>query len=294
MNIEKEKQAIQYLQSFEPQDEPYFLAYSGGKDSDVIKTLAQLAGVKYEAVHNLTTVDAPETVQYVRSQKDVRILKPEITMWDLIVKKGMPPTRIVRYCCSTFKERKAPGRLSVTGVRWAESTGRKESSDIVNAWGKPKTTEKTAASMNVDFKTNKFGSVIVANDNTETRKFVESCYRESTFTINPIIDWSHTDVWEFLKHYGIEGNPLYAEGFTRVGCVMCPMAGSCGMKKEAARWPKYKANYIKAFDRMITRRKERGMPTHWNSGEECFTWWVGDDPDQISLLSFVEDDIDIK
>jgi phosphoadenosine phosphosulfate reductase len=57
MNIEKEKRAIQYLKTFEPQDEPYYLRYSGGKDSDVIKILAQLAGVKYEAVHNLTTVD---------------------------------------------------------------------------------------------------------------------------------------------------------------------------------------------------------------------------------------------
>lgn len=289
MNIEKEKQAIQYLQSFEPQDEPYYLAYSGGKDSDVIKTLARLAGVKYEAVHNLTTVDAPETVRYIRSQPDVKISRPKLTMWDLIEKKSMPPTRLVRYCCEELKERKSPGRLVVTGVRWAESAGRKKSTDVVTVRGKPKTTAKTAESMDLDYRVNKFGGVIVANDNTETRKFVESCYRESTFTINPIVDWSDADVWEFLRHYGIAGNPLYAEGFTRVGCVMCPLAGSCTMKKEAARWPKYAANYIKAFDRMIARRKERGLATAWNSGEECFTWWIGDDPDQIDLLSFVEE-----
>ena len=66
MNIEKEQRAIKYLQSFEPEDEPYYLCYSGGKDSDCIRILAELAGVKHECKHNLTTVDAPETVYYVR------------------------------------------------------------------------------------------------------------------------------------------------------------------------------------------------------------------------------------
>lgn len=76
LNIEKEKRAIQYLRTFEPQDEPYYLCYSGGKDSDVIKILAYLAGVKFEAWHNHTTVDAPETVYYIRSQPDVHISHP--------------------------------------------------------------------------------------------------------------------------------------------------------------------------------------------------------------------------
>lgn len=100
MNIEKEKRAIEYLKSFEPEDEPYYLCYSGGKDSDCIRILAQLAGVKHELHHNLTTVDAPETVKYVKSIHGIIIDKPELTMWQLIEKKLMPPTRIARYCCS--------------------------------------------------------------------------------------------------------------------------------------------------------------------------------------------------
>ena len=42
MNIEKEKRAIEYLKAFEPESEPYYLCYSGGKDSDVIRILAHL------------------------------------------------------------------------------------------------------------------------------------------------------------------------------------------------------------------------------------------------------------
>lgn len=64
---EKEAQAIKVLRTFEP-EEGYVLAYSGGKDSDCIKILARLAGVKFEAVHNLTTADAPETMQYIKAQ----------------------------------------------------------------------------------------------------------------------------------------------------------------------------------------------------------------------------------
>ena len=64
MKTEKEVKAIERLKAFEP-DDGYYLCYSGGKDSDVIRILAQLAGVKHEVVHNLTTVDAPETVRYV-------------------------------------------------------------------------------------------------------------------------------------------------------------------------------------------------------------------------------------
>lgn len=68
MNTEKERLAILYLRDFEPKDDDkgYYLCYSGGKDSDAIRILAQLAGVKHECKHNLTTVDAPQSVHYVQ------------------------------------------------------------------------------------------------------------------------------------------------------------------------------------------------------------------------------------
>ena len=132
MDKEKEQRAIEYLKMFEPEEYPYHLCYSGGKDSDCIRILAQLAGVRHEIHHNLTTVDAPETVQYVKSIPNVMIDYPKISMWRLIVKKMMPPTRIVRYCCSEMKERGGQGRLKITGVRWAESNNRNEGISLVS------------------------------------------------------------------------------------------------------------------------------------------------------------------
>lgn len=151
MNIEKEKRAIEYLKAFEPKTEPYFLCYSGGKDSDVIRILAKLAGVSHEIHHNLTTVDAPETVRYVKSIPEVIIDRPKLTMWELIVKKGMPPTRFARYCCSELKEKGGRGRVKITGVRWAESKNRADNSDVVKIIGSPKATQKIGEELNADF-----------------------------------------------------------------------------------------------------------------------------------------------
>ena len=283
MNKEKETRAIQYLRSFEPEDEPYYLCYSGGKDSDVIRILASLAGVKHEIHHNLTTVDAPETVRYIKSIPDIIIDRPPLTMWQLIVKKLMPPTRIVRYCCEHLKERGGQGRLKITGVRWAESHNRKENSDVVKVIGKPKTMAKLADEIGADAVVNSKGGLMLNTDNSENRRFVEHCYRTTSTMVNPIVDWEDAEVWEFLHYYGCRSNPQYECGYKRIGCIGCPMAGPTGMKREFASYPKYRQMYVHAFDRMLKAREERGLPTVWNSGEEVMTWWLGDDPNQLRL-----------
>lgn len=288
LDIAKEKCAIEYLKVFEPTTEPYYLCYSGGKDSDVIRILASLAGVNHEIHNNHTTVDAPETVRYVRSIPSVIIHYPEKTMWQLIQEKMMPPTRLMRYCCEELKERGGKGRMKITGVRKAESIKRANNGGLVKIIGKPKSIEKQAIQADIEYEKTQMGGIVLNHDNASTRQFVEQCYRTTTTMINPIVDWTDEDVWQFLKHYGCECNPLYRKGYCRVGCIGCPLGGSKSMKREFNDYPKYKEAYIRAFDKMIKRRIERGLPPVWNSGEECFTWWIGDDPKQIKFDFFEE------
>lgn len=286
MDIEKEKRALQYLKTFEPEEEPYFLCYSGGKDSDCIRILAELAGVKHECKHNLTTVDAPETVYYVRETiGKENIDTPELSMWQLIVKKKIPPTRIARYCCEELKERGGKGRMKITGVRWAESESRKESAGVIKVIGKPKTMKKLADENEVDYRTTKQGGLVMNDDNSETRRFVERCYRTTATMINPIVDWLDEDVWEFLHYYGCQSNPIYQRGQKRIGCIGCPLQGFKGMKEDFALYPKYRANYVRAFDKMVIKRQEEGLINTgaWTDGEHVMRWWVGDDPNQITL-----------
>jgi phosphoadenosine phosphosulfate reductase len=285
VNIEKEKRAIEYLKSFEPETEPYYLCYSGGKDSDCIRILASLAGVKHDIVNNHTTVDAPETVRYIRSIPNIQIEYPKKTMWQLIEEKGMPPTRLVRYCCSELKEHGGKGRVKVTGVRWAESAKRAESSGLVKVIGKPKTVERIADEMGLDGRKSLQGGYVLNDDNDASRRFVEMCYRTTSTMVNPIVDWSDEDVWEFLKHYGCKSNPLYECGYKRIGCIGCMNASCANRKRAFAMYPKYKENYIRAFDRMLKRRVEKGLPIPdmWQDGQQVFKWWIGDDPMQLEF-----------
>lgn len=295
MNIEKEKRAIEYLKAFQPQSEPYYLCYSGGKDSDTILTLAKLAGVNYEAVHNLTTVDAPETVQYVKSRLDIKIEKPEKTMWELIVDKRMPPTKKARYCCEVFKKHGGKGRVKITGVRWDESSKRTENAGLVKVIGKPKTTQKKANEMGVDYRVTKQKGLILNDDNDESRRFVEHCYRTTSTMVNPIVDWTDQDVWSFLFHYGIKSNPLYeaeqlncgfiCRGCDRIGCVCCPQSNADKMKLDLIKYPKYRDNYLRAFDKMLQKRREDGLETTdlWKDAYSVMMWWVEDNPKQIGF-----------
>lgn len=285
MNIEKEKRAIQYLKTFEPESEPYYGCYSGGKDSDVIRILLNLAGVKYDLVHNLTTVDAPETIRYIKSIPEVSIEPPSITMWDLIVKKMFPPTRLARYCCEVFKESGGKGRVKVTGVRWAESKNRKENGGFVKIIGKPKTVQKLGEELDADFILTQKGGVVLNSDNDASRRFVELCYRTTSTMVNPIVDWTDDEVWDFLAYYGCSSNPLYACGECRIGCIGCPMAGFKQMKRDFTKYPVYESNYIRTFDKMLDNRIRNGLPVRssWKDGKSVMKWWVGDDPMQISM-----------
>lgn len=119
---------------------PLILAYSGGKDSDVLLRIAMdcLDKDDYEVINNHTSVDAPETVYYIRQIFDelnnkgikatVQIPRDkdgkQITMWSLIEQKQIPPTRLARYCCKELKESGTPNRITAVGVRRDESVGR--------------------------------------------------------------------------------------------------------------------------------------------------------------------------
>lgn len=292
--IEKVKTAIERLKSYEPETEPYYLCYSGGKDSDCIRILAELAGVKHDIVHNLTTVDAPETIQYIKSVPNVIIDEARYedgthkTMWNLIVNKKIPPTRLKRYCCSELKEQGGKFRIKITGVRWSESSNRKENGGLVKIIGKPKTVQKFAEGIGADYAITKQGGLVMNDDNAESRRLVEHCYRTTSTMINPIIDWTDSDVWDFLHYYGCQGNPLYHCGDNRIGCIGCPMQSGKKMKSEFARYPKYRNNYIKAFDRMLLNMHIDGKETTWKTGIDVYKWWVGDDPNQLSLFDYID------
>ena len=281
----KVENAIKRLQSFEP-PEGYYGAFSGGKDSQCIYHLCQMAGVKFDAHYNVTSVDPPELVQFIKHQyPDVIFDLPRyadgsrITMWNLISQKDMPPTRLARYCCQELKECNGEERVIVTGVRWAESPRRKAIHDVAIIKGKPKATEKMAQEFGVDYRINKSGALVLNDDNDPTRRMVEHCYRTQKVMVNPIVDWETEDVWTYLnKIVKVPHCRLYDQGYKRLGCIGCPMNTKAAAELE--RWPKYKALYLRAFARMIKVREEAGKdnlhPVDWSTPEKVMAWWLRD------------------
>lgn len=252
-------------------EKPLVITYSGGKDSDVLLHLARASGIPFEVLHSLTTADAPETVRHVYDtfrrleEKGVKCdvdkhVQPDgsrVTMWNLIPRKLMPPTRLVRYCCAVLKEGGGKDRFIATGVRWAESTARKRRGGLEVLTSKPQS------------------KLILSNDNDEDRRLFETCQLKGKRVVNPIIDWKDNEVLDYAAIEKIPMNPLYCEGFHRVGCVGCPMA-SKARTMEFARYPRIKAAYIRVFDRMLEERRKRSLPCQWQSGVDVFHWWMED------------------
>ena len=229
--------AIKRLKHFEP-EEGYYLAFSGGKDSIVIKELAKMAKVKHDSHYSVTTIDPPELIKFIREFSDVEWVRPEIPFLKKLVTKGFPQ-RHRRWCCELYKENGGNGRTVITGIRSAESYNRSR------------------------------------------RKIFEHCFsggyksKNKTFC-NPIIDWTDDDVWDFIKERKLPYCSLYDEGWKRIGCLFCPMAGK-QRAVAAKRYPRIVKTWIGYFEKAYQHRKGKPSIKKWASGEEMFWWWLKED-----------------
>lgn len=225
-----------------------------------------MAGVKFDAHYNLTTVDPPELVRFIKKEyPDVEIHYPTLSMWRLIEKKGLPPTGMARYCCSELKEGGGAGRFVVTGVRWAESVRRKNTRKLIEFDAYGSKSKKSIENR----------EIFLNSDNDEKRRMIENCTIKGKHILNPIVDWENWEVWSFIKSNKIPYPKLYDKGFDRIGCIGCPLQNRKGKIRDFELWPKYKQNYIKAFDRMLKNREEKGLENNWKTGQEVFDWWLG-------------------
>lgn len=277
--IDKVEQAIKRIQLGALSPEPLYVCYSGGKDSKVLRRLMEMSGVQYELHYNMTTVDIPSVVREILNDRDVIVDKAmyadgrQKTMWNLIVKNHFPPTRLCRYCCSQLKEVGGKGRICVTGVRKAESVRR----------------AKQGAEAKI---LTKSGATILNLDNDEHRRTIELCYRTQKTLINPILDWTEEDVWEFSKCENIQQNPLYKKcggTKTRLGCILCPMKRLSEKEQDIKDYPKFAEAYVKTFDRLLDNLPDKSKVV-WKNGQDVFDWWLyGNqyvDSNQLTLEDF--------
>lgn len=186
---------------------PFYVTNSFGKDSCVVRDLILESGVPCDIHHNITTCDPAELLQFgMKCHKETIVHKPDTSMFKLIEKKGVPPTRMVPYCCANLKERGGAGRIVISGIRHEESRGRSK------------------------------------------RLVFENCYSDPNKKyFNPIIEWSESDVWEYIHSFKIPYCSLYDEGMRRIGCVLCPKSSLENRLWEMNRFKPRVRSYLQCF-----------------------------------------------
>jgi len=233
---------IKRLQEFEP-PEGYHLADSGGKDSSVLREIAIRSGVKFDAHYQFTSVDPPLLVKFIKEHHpETEIHKPEMTMFQLIIKEKMLPMRQARFCCEILKERGGAGRFVLTGIRWEESKQRAE---------RP-----------------------MQEDAKPTKRMFQYCQDDKTKKfLHPLCDWTWNNIWTFIRKEHIPYCNLYDPpyNFKRIGCIGCPYAYYKQRQREFRFFPKFKKAYLHSIKKLRDQGKYGDFPDE----EAVFDWWIG-------------------
>lgn len=225
-------ESLAFLQKHEPQ-EGFFVGFSGGKDSIVTLELCRMAGVKYQSYFTQTTIDPPEILRFIRTYyHEVKWLRPAKSFF-ACVPKNAPPLRTQRWCCEYLKEQPSFDVLlnhRIFGIRAEESRSRAQRGRI-NPHRIP-------------------GGRII-------------------FGYHPIFTWPEWAVWEFIEKHQLPYPSLYDEGFTRIGCIICPYSvlgsGTTQKKRRAismARWPGIWKAFRHAVYRYWQRKRADDSTTH--------------------------------
>ena len=232
----------------------FYNTFSGGKDSQCLYHLVKLSGVKAKTHMNLTSVDPPEVIRFVKTQyPDVELIKPKMSIYDMAKKKHILPTRTLRWCCKKFKEMGGVGKVALVGIRKEESTRRAKRQEISTSI-KGKRKEETFDQWS-----------------EHEEKMVTCVGGKDKILVSPIIYWTWRDVWEFLNTNGIPHCELYDQGYTRIGCICCPMSQPRQKHKEIERWPHVKRGWLKTIQWLI----DNGYVNYnYADAETGFRWWI--------------------
>ena len=230
----KEDKAIDFLREHEP-EEGYFLGFSGGKDSVVMEHLAKLSGVKYQSYYSATGIDPPEVVRFIRDNyPEVIFKRPHFRM----------PRKLPEW----------PGTHGFFGMIPKKGFPTKHARWCCDKLKKDPTKD-------VPLRHRLIGLRAEESAKRAKRPQIEPYQKQTIY--KPIFSWLEWEIWDHIEGYDLPYCCLYDEGFSRIGCVVCPLI--CGKARSDQvkvqihkdRWPKYYVAFEKAMRKLWDDREWR-------------------------------------
>jgi phosphoadenosine phosphosulfate reductase len=239
----KTEMAIDFIREHEP-EEGYFVGFSGGKDSVVVLDLVQRAGVKHQAYYSATGIDPPELVKFINEHYPYVIQKRPLYKGHRSF-YGMIPLRGY------------PTKVA----RWCCDTLKKH------------------PTKDVPLKHRIMG--IRAEESSNRAKRGEISKFGKWLMIKPIFSWLEWEIWEYIESNNLPYCSLYDEGFSRLGCVICPFIctkNQTNLNRHRERWPKYYVAFEKSMKKLWDIRvEERQTKKGYGGTFEAFLedWYHG-------------------
>ncbi len=244
------KKIVSIYEKYKDKLDIFHVAFSGGKDSEVLLDLVRKALPKksFVVVFGDTGMEFPDTYSLINEIKESCVndeipfytskshFKP-CESWHLFG----PPARVLRWCCSvhkstpqTLKLRELTGKndyvgLDFVGVRKHESVARSE------------------------YEYENFGKK-----------------QKGQFSFNAILDWTSAEIWLYLFLYSLPINEAYKKGNSRAGCLFCPMGGNKGDYIQYKSYPAEIEPYIDMIKEMNAR--DKGNEKNLESYVSCGGW----------------------
>lgn len=281
---DKLKHSIELLQKaerlalkYDPEN-GFYNTFSGGKDSQAMYHVVEMAGVKHQTHMNFTSVDPPQVVRFVKEHyPDVIRHAPKWSIYTRAVERGILPSMRIRWCCADFKENAGAGKVTLIGIRKEESARRAKrhevevsnysfSGNLDEFWqwqeGELKRREeKLLRKMKREGK--KVNEDYFSADKENEVRCING---KDSILVSPIFEWTEKDVWYFLNEVvKVPHCELYDNGYKRIGCILCPMSQYNQKIKELQDFPHVKRKWIEA----IKAIREGGQIYQSSARESC-------------------------
>ncbi len=229
-----EREALAFIRrTVERIEAPVVVGFSGGKDSLVAYLLVEKAlGYSPPLFFINTGLEFPETVAYVHEfahKRGVEIVGKEAgdRFWESLATFG-PPARDFRWCCKVLK-------LGPAATTIAEALG----SQSLSFMGQRR---------------------LESFQRSVEPRVTNNPWVPGQTSANPIRNWNALEVWLYIFRERAEFNPLYLQGYHRLGCYLCPSSPLEELEGLSRTHPQMYSRWTGYLYRFA---EEHGLPREW-------------------------------